>query len=50
MFTHKDLIPIAYKWVLKRGSCGVAFKELNTHASNGEYPDVLASVALGGLC
>lgn len=41
MFTHKDLIPIAYRWVLKSGSCGVAFKELNTHASNGEYPDVI---------
>lgn len=39
--THKDLIPIAYGWVLKNGSCGVAFKELNTMASNGEYPDVI---------
>jgi hypothetical protein len=41
MFTHKDLIPIAYKWVLKRASCGVAFKELNTNCSNKEYPDVI---------
>lgn len=47
MFTHKDLIPIAYKWVLKRASCGVAFRELNTHASNGEYPDVLGFGAWG---
>lgn len=39
MFTHKDLIPIAYKWVLKNGSCGVAFKELNT--AGGEYADVI---------
>lgn len=39
MFTHKDLIPIAYSWVLKRASCGVAFKELNTLSS--ECPDVL---------
>jgi hypothetical protein len=27
---HSDLIPIAYKWVLKNGSCGCAFKELNS--------------------
>lgn len=40
-FTHKDLIPIAYQWVLRRSPCGVAFKELNTHAGNGEYPDVI---------
>ncbi|MFD2163700.1 hypothetical protein ACFSJU_14920 [Paradesertivirga mongoliensis] len=37
--THKDLILPAYRWVLKNGSCGVAFKELNTIA--GEYPDVI---------
>lgn len=47
MFTHKDLIPIAYSWVLKRASCGVAFKELNTHASNGEYPDVIGFGGFG---
>lgn len=41
MFTHKMLIPIAYKWVLKTRSCGVAFKELYSMASNGEYPDVI---------
>lgn len=40
-WTHKQLIPIAYRWVLKNGSCGVAFKELNSLASNGEYPDVI---------
>jgi len=39
MFTHKDLIPIAYSWVLKRASCGVAFKEMVTLSS--ECPDVL---------
>lgn len=38
-FTHKDLIPIAYRWVLKNASCGVAFKELVTLSS--ECPDVL---------
>jgi hypothetical protein len=47
MFTHKDLIPIAYQWVLKRGICGVAFKELNTHACNSEYPDVLGFGSYG---
>lgn len=39
--THNDLVQIAYRWVLKRGSCGVAFKELNTTTSNREYPDVI---------
>ena len=37
--THKELIPIAYKWVLKNASCGVAFREF--HTSNMEIPDVL---------
>jgi len=46
-FTHKDLIPIAYRWVLKNGSCGVAFKELNTNCINGEYPDVIGFGAWG---
>jgi hypothetical protein len=46
-FTHKDLIPIAYRWVLKNASCGVAFRELNTAASNGEYPDVFGIGAWG---
>ena len=39
--THADLVELAYKWVLKRGSCGVAFKELRTLACNGEFPDVI---------
>lgn len=38
---HRQLVEIAYKWVLKNTSCGVAFKELNTYASNREYPDVI---------
>lgn len=37
--THKELVEVAYKWVLKRGSCGVAFKELKT--ANIEIPDVI---------
>jgi hypothetical protein len=37
--THKELIPIAYKWVLKNASCGIAFKEF--HTTNMEIPDVL---------
>lgn len=32
-FTHQQLIPIAYKWILKNGSCGVAFKELKAHTN-----------------
>ncbi len=39
-FTHKDLVEIAYRWVLKNGSCGVAFKELDAHGSS-EIPDVI---------
>lgn len=46
-FTHADLIPIAYDWVLKRGKCGVAFKELNTHCTNSEYPDVIGFAGWG---
>lgn len=36
---HKELVEIAYKWILKRGSCGIAFKELKTAAI--EIPDVI---------
>lgn len=38
-FTHSDLVEIAYKWVLKRGRCGVAFKEFCT--ATNETPDVI---------
>lgn len=37
--THKDLVEIGYKWLLKRGGCGVVFKEL--HSINHEIPDVI---------
>lgn len=39
-FTHSELVKIAYRWVLKNGSCGVAFRELVCTA-NGEIPDVI---------
>lgn len=39
--THKELVQAAYKWVLNRASCGVAFKELYTASTNREYPDVI---------
>jgi hypothetical protein len=39
--THKQLVGIAYQWLLKNCSCGVAFKEFHTMASNGEHPDVI---------
>ncbi|ARK13072.1 hypothetical protein A6C57_23535 [Fibrella sp. ES10-3-2-2] len=39
--SHKELVSVAYRWVLSRTFCGVAFKELYTSASNGEYPDVI---------
>jgi len=38
---HRKLVEVAYRWVLKSSSCGVAFKELNSLACNGEYPDVI---------
>ncbi len=46
-FTHMKLVESAYRWVLKNSSCGVAFKELNTTACNGEYPDVIGFGAWG---
>ncbi len=46
-FTHNKLVESAYRWVLKNSSCGVAFKELNTTACNGEYPDVIGFGAWG---
>lgn len=39
-FTHKELVMIAYRWVLKNASCGVAFRELVSGSSN-ETPDVI---------
>jgi hypothetical protein len=38
---HTELVDMAYEWVLKSTSCGCAFKELNSLACNGEYPDVI---------
>lgn len=37
--THKQLVDIAYKWVLKNGSVGIAFKELKSLSD--EIPDVI---------
>jgi len=37
--THKDLVEISYKWVLKNASCGIAFKELVS--TDREIPDVI---------
>lgn len=37
--SHQELVLIAYNWVLKNTSCGVAFKEFHSAAS--EIPDVL---------
>ena len=39
VFTHKQLVEVAYRWVIKNASCGCAFKELVTTQS--EIPDVL---------
>lgn len=40
-WTHKKLIEIGYKWLLKNASCGVAFKEFNCANDTGEQPDVI---------
>lgn len=40
-YTHRQLVEIAYSWVLKTCGCGVAFKEFHTAACNGEQPDVI---------
>lgn len=45
--THDDLVQIAYRWVLTARSCGVAFREFNSAACNGEYPDVIGFGAWG---
>lgn len=37
--THKKLVEAAYKWLVKNGGVGVAFKELKSCAS--EIPDVI---------
>lgn len=37
--THKQLVEIAYKWLLKNGGVGVALKELKSVAK--EIPDVI---------
>ncbi len=37
--THRELVEIAYKWILKNGAVGLAFKELKS--TSGEVPDVI---------
>lgn len=39
VFTHRQLVEIAYKWAVKNASVGVVFKELYSLAS--EIPDVI---------
>lgn len=38
-FTHKNIVDIAYKWILKNGRIGVAFKELKS--IDNQIPDVI---------
>jgi hypothetical protein len=38
-FTHKELVEVAYRWLVKNGGVGVAFKELKSTAD--EIPDVI---------
>lgn len=39
MITHKQLVEIAYRWILKSGGMSIAFKELTSLAR--EIPDVI---------
>lgn len=41
-FTHRELVEIAYRWVLNNTSCGVAIKEVSAYSDSNEIPDVLA--------
>ena len=45
--THKQLVDAAYQWVLKRTSCGMAFKDFYTNCCNGERPDVIGFQSWG---
>lgn len=47
--THAQLVMAGYKWALKRGGCGVAFREFRTYATNGEHPDVIGFSSGGSL-
>ncbi|GAA4391764.1 hypothetical protein [Hymenobacter koreensis] len=40
--SHDELVEIAYRWVLRQGHAGVAFKEMVCASNGGEIPDVLA--------
>lgn len=40
VFTHDDLVLIAYNWLLNSANCGIAFKELRT-ASSTEIADAI---------
>jgi len=41
MFTHGELVEIAYRWILKSTPCGIAFKEYRAYTWSGEIPDVI---------
>ncbi|MBC3539785.1 hypothetical protein ACFSC6_21140 [Rufibacter sediminis] len=39
--THKDLVEIAYKWVLKEAGCAIAFRDFVSVEQSELYPDVI---------
>lgn len=39
MLTHRQVVEIAYKWLLKNGGVGIAFKELKS--IDAEIPDLI---------
>ncbi|CAE14763.1 unnamed protein product [Leptospira phage LE1] len=40
-FTHRELVEIAYRWVLNNTSCGIAVKEISAVSNTNEIPDVI---------
>lgn len=40
-FTHKQIVDIGYRWLLKHSSCQFAVKEFSFSSRTGEQPDVL---------
>ncbi|WP_205504550.1 hypothetical protein [Rufibacter psychrotolerans] len=46
--THKDLVDIAYKWVLKEAGCPIAFRDfVSEHQPDEQYPDVIGLGSFG---
>ncbi|WP_207430519.1 hypothetical protein [Sabulibacter ruber] len=45
--THKDLVEIAYKWVLKEAGCSIAFRDFVDVHQSEQFPDVVGVGSFG---